>query len=61
MPQGWACSDRTCKYNKNSNEMTNSKQVFGIVYAVHARPNILFNHFVCRWEYYSSKIYSVGN
>ena len=28
MPQGWACSDRTCKHNKNSNEMTNSKQVF---------------------------------
>ena len=21
MPQGWACSDRTCKHNNNSNEM----------------------------------------
>ena len=31
MPQGWACSDRTCKHNKNSNEMTNSKQVFSSV------------------------------
>ena len=53
MPQGWACSDRTCKHNKNSNEMTNSKHVFGIVYAVHAQPNILLNNFVCRSENYS--------
>ena len=32
MPQGWACSDRTCKHNKTvtGNEISNSKQVFGI-------------------------------